>query len=269
MEKETIKIVIDNRELNSHTYSAGLRLFFEPSSVMENFPDNKKNVVVEYSNLDIGDYHFYYNNELVLLIERKTINDLAASIKDGRHREQKSRLETMDKSKIIMLIEGSINKPNDSIKYNRVEPYTIISSIYNTMLRDNFHVLHTSNIEETIFCLFNFVKKLYKTGLDFMKIEDKPTMEENLIATMKLKKKDNITKDTFSISALSCIPGVSNKIASELIGKYSNITNLLAEITTQDNPKDFLTNLTINTETGKTRKLGKVGITIGEFLGCF
>jgi hypothetical protein len=124
-------------------------------------------------------------------------------------------------------------------------------------------------MEETIFCLYNFVKKLYKTGLDFLNINEKPTMEENLIATMKLKKKDNITKDTFSISALSCIPGVSGKIASELIGKYSNITNLLAEITSQDNPKEFLQSLTINTDTGKTRKLGKVGLTIGEFLGCF
>lgn len=269
MEKDTIKIVIDNRELNNSSYTNTLKFFFEPETIMENFPDKKKNIIIEYSNLDIGDYHFYYNNNLVLLVERKTINDLAASIKDGRHREQKSRLETMDKSKIIMLIEGSINKPNDSIKYNRIDPYTIISSIYNTMFRDNFHVLHTSSPEETVFCLFNYVKKLYKTGLDFMKIEDKPTMEENLIATMKLKKKDNITVDTFSISALSCIPGVSSKIATDLIAKYSNITNLLIEITGQDNPKDFLQNLTITTDTGKPRKLGKVGITIGEFLGCF
>ena len=53
----------------------------------------EKNVkYVTFSNLDLGDYLFKYNGEVVAIIERKTIDDMANSIKDGRYREQKSRL---------------------------------------------------------------------------------------------------------------------------------------------------------------------------------
>ena len=47
---------------------------------------------VKYQNLLIGDYIFKHNDELITIIERKTIEDFAASINDGRYREQKERL---------------------------------------------------------------------------------------------------------------------------------------------------------------------------------
>jgi len=46
---------------------------------------------MEVKNLDIGDI-IIYNGSYKLIIERKTINDLVSSIKDGRYREQKMRL---------------------------------------------------------------------------------------------------------------------------------------------------------------------------------
>ncbi len=44
------------------------------------------------------------------MIERKTVDDLMASIKDGRHREQKIRLlkKQKDSVHIYYLIEGSL-----------------------------------------------------------------------------------------------------------------------------------------------------------------
>ena len=45
----------------------------------------------EYENLTLGDIVISVKNELVI-IERKTLKDLAASIKDGRYREQSFRL---------------------------------------------------------------------------------------------------------------------------------------------------------------------------------
>ena len=68
-----IELLIDNRE----------------TKIKEHFK-NKDYVTIE--NLELGDIIFKYNNEIVLIIERKTLSDLAASIKDGRYNEQKKRL---------------------------------------------------------------------------------------------------------------------------------------------------------------------------------
>ena len=43
-------------------------------------------------NLTLGDIVIKYQNNIVLVIERKSVEDLAASIRDGRHKEQKYRL---------------------------------------------------------------------------------------------------------------------------------------------------------------------------------
>ena len=43
-------------------------------------------------NLTLGDIILKYDNNIILLIERKTAADLAASIRDGRHNEHKYRL---------------------------------------------------------------------------------------------------------------------------------------------------------------------------------
>ena len=62
-----------------------------------------------------------YDNELLLIIERKTLSDLASSVKDGRCKQQKIRLlNNFPKHKICYLIEGDLNK-SKMITYRRIE----------------------------------------------------------------------------------------------------------------------------------------------------
>ena len=73
-----------------------------------------------YENLDIGDVHLAYNSTdlnaplIQVILERKTLNDLACSIKDGRYREQKMRLlkyrEDNPHIKILYILEGHYHK---------------------------------------------------------------------------------------------------------------------------------------------------------------
>jgi ERCC4-type nuclease len=74
--------------------------------------------------------------EIIIIIERKTLNDLSASIKDGRYKEQKERLVHSLKSNVrkIMLIEGE--KMSDF----KLPAKTFDSVVVNTMLRDNIHI---------------------------------------------------------------------------------------------------------------------------------
>ena len=52
-----------------------------------------KNITIEKENLPIGDIIIYSDEgEEIAIIERKTLADLAASIRDGRYSEQSYRL---------------------------------------------------------------------------------------------------------------------------------------------------------------------------------
>ena len=66
-----MELIIDNRE-----------------NIKEMFTKNDN---VSFTNLEIGDYIIKYKSSDVLVIERKTIDDYCASIKDGRNREQKKK----------------------------------------------------------------------------------------------------------------------------------------------------------------------------------
>ena len=95
-----MELVIDNRE-----------------NIKNDFDNNES---VRFDNLTVGDYLIKYKDKDVLVIERKTINDYCASIKDGRHREQKKRLLTKyTKNQIIYLVEGNLEFIQS--KYNKVK----------------------------------------------------------------------------------------------------------------------------------------------------
>ena len=82
-----MRIVIDNREPESL-----INIF---STAVE---QRYKNITIETANLTIGDFQIFKTNSPVpdIIIERKSINDLLASIKDGRYNEQSFRLDKYD-----------------------------------------------------------------------------------------------------------------------------------------------------------------------------
>ena len=73
----------------------------------------EKDIKVTITQLNLGDVHLLADDRVLAIVERKTISDLEASIRDGRYREQVSRLkqtcETMnlDRKSVVFLIEGS------------------------------------------------------------------------------------------------------------------------------------------------------------------
>ena len=72
----------------------------------------KKDFTIEKANLEIGDIVFEDDDgQILLIIERKTVDDLLSSIKDGRYTEQSFRLNALEQihnHNIYYLIEGNI-----------------------------------------------------------------------------------------------------------------------------------------------------------------
>jgi len=208
--------------------------------------------------LDIGDISFYKDGVLVMVIERKSVSDLESSIKDGRHREQKARLMAsgLPLGRIIYLIEGVVKK----------NITTLYGAMINTMFRDGLRVFKTVSIAETAI----FIQRLY-TKLDTeseillkddslvqgaMRVEMTPL---EYSATLKVKKKDNLTPLVWYIHQLASIPRVSSRIAGEISKVYPTFPLLMEAYRSQTDDisrEKLLSEIKVKTTTGKTTRIG-------------
>ena len=115
------------------------------------------NFTIKTENLALGDIIICDDDETeLLLIERKSLADLAASIKDGRYSEQSYRLNSysLHNHNIIYLIEGNLNMfgSNYHSNYNRnqrINKKSLQSSMLTLLYYKGFSVLRTMSIEET------------------------------------------------------------------------------------------------------------------------
>jgi len=156
-----------------------------------------QNIEFSKTRLDVGD--FVINS--ILIIERKSVRDLIASIYDGRYKEQKERLKKSSEH-ILYIIEGF---SNESI---------IKSSILSILLRDKISVIQTSDHIETVEILKLLQKKISNDFFNTM---------NNVIQIPKTQSKDVYIKQ------LCCIPGISEKIALNIKNVYPNMKTLLNE----------------------------------------
>ena len=124
-----------------------------------------KDIKIETQSLPIGDIIIFdeENQEMKLVIERKSVNDLLASIKDGRYEEQSYRLNGLNhhNHNIIYLVEGDINKMN-RFKDNKSEKITMYSAIFSLNYYKGFSVIRTFSLEESAIFICNSLIKLSK-----------------------------------------------------------------------------------------------------------
>jgi ERCC4-type nuclease len=233
-----IKLIVDNRE-----------------SIKNEFSDIEN---IEITNLSIGDYQFVLNDELFIIIERKTITDYASSIKDGRLREQKKRLiANKGNAFILYLVEGDLSENNKSFKYNKVEKNTIISSIINIMMRDNINVFHTTNKDETLFFIKSIYRKLAKQGNTFL--NNKTDYNQDLVNNLDCSKNksENLNPKLCFQMMLNCIPTISNKISMRISNKFENLYNFILFMEEIENNKiDTIVNIRMSDD-DKARKISK------------
>jgi len=219
-----IEIIIDNRERN---------LF---KNICERDLDiYKDNINIQNKQLDIGDIQIIIDGNLYIF-ERKTTNDLLASINDGRYREQKARLKASNARSITYIIEGD-NIISSKIKNQNQKKLT--SAYYNTIYRDGINVLFMKDVEETAtFLLLLAVKMIEKpenfTGI----IEEKEYID---VCKIKTEKKMNIDKDNCYLLQLSQIPSISKEIAKKIKEEFPTLMELMMNL--KENGEEILTKI--------------------------
>ena len=243
--------------------------------------------------LPLGDILLSENGSDKLVIERKSVSDLLASIKDGRYEEQSYRLNGIQghaNHNTIYLIEGDVNKINN-MKNQRMTAY---SAMFSLNYYKGFSVFRTFSIDETALFICNTAAKMIRDkdkpayypnkvsnlhdctfdaegGLQVAEGVNANTSEETIhssvkdyINVVKTVKKDNITPDNIAEIMLCQIPGISATTAISIMTKFKTLSNLISSIETDPTCLNDIYN--INSK-GQTRKINKNCIdAIAKFL---
>lgn len=234
---------------------------------------NYPNIQVEVTTLPLGDIILTNNanndnNDLVIL-ERKSVADLAASIKDGRYEEQSYRLNGLDfhNHNIIYLIEGDISKFgsfNDKHIKN-----TLYSAMFSVNYYKGFSLMRSFNLVETATIICNMANKLQKE-LDKGKqgyynsnksvnneniINESTNVDKDYVSVVKKVKKDNITPDNIGEIMLCQIPSISSTTALAVLQKFKTIVELIKQIELCG--ETCLNDIMTTDSNGKGRKISK------------
>lgn len=236
-----MKLLVDNREPRGLKELLSIRL------------EDK----VEFLNLEIGDFQIIDNSKnVVLLVERKSYEDLICSIKDGRYSEQSYRLNEypLDNHKIYYLIEGETT--NFINKSNQTEVKMLFSSIFSLSFLKEFSIIKSNGLLESGEFLIRFFEKI-----ENLKISNNET--KDYTSVIKSSKKSNITKDNINEVMLMQIPGISSTVSNQLMNEYQSIFNLVNKLREDEN---CLNNFKIKTKNSE-RKISKTIISnVKEFL---
>ena len=119
------------------------------------------------ASLPIGDILISDNDvDESIIIERKSLRDLSASIRDGRYEEQSYRLNgsTYHNHNIIYLIEGDMNRPNAFRE--KLDKTTLYSAMVSLHYFKGFSVLRSMSIDESAIIICNMAYKLKKGRME-------------------------------------------------------------------------------------------------------
>lgn len=242
-----------------------------------------KDIQLISENLPLGDIIINDGINDCLIIERKTLTDLGASIKDGRYEEQSYRLNGIShhNHNIIYLIEGDMYRFNTFKE--RIDKQTLYSAMFSINYFKGFSIMRTNTIDETAMICCNMVYKLVgglkagklgyylnkkhdkiqpdskeKDNIDETENNEKETNEEkDYCKVVKKVKKDNITTENIGEIMLCQIPGISSATALAIFKEFKTLADLINSLKENEN---CLNNISTIDTNGKSRKISKTAI---------
>ena len=235
-----------------------------------------EHITLQNENLPLGDIIICADNgDEKLILERKTLQDLAASIRDGRYKEQSFRLNecNIHNHNIMYLIEGNLQHYKPFLFGKApIDKYALLSSFVSMCYYKGFSLYKSNNIDESAEWIIQLAFKIQKEGgngyysknitKDSMNNENKnenenTTTEDNYSSTLKRTKKNNITLNNIGEIMLSQIPSVSSQVAIAIMEKFKTLKNLMEALTSD---KTVLRDIKTVNKSGQARKISKTSI---------
>lgn len=189
--------------------------------------------------LELGDIQILYpERDIRFVFERKTFCDLAASIKDGRYREQKARLLANYSPIQITYILEDINtqlifcpkSPNQ--RFFGLAKSAFESFLLHSRYRDGVHLHCSAGIEETVRYIMELARRIQAHPEIFSATTNTTASTKSYIDTCAIKscKRENITPLVCFQLQLGQIPGISSGIARVVSQHVSSMNDLVGRL---------------------------------------
>ena len=210
-----------------------------------------------------------------IVFERKSLPDLAASIRDGRYKEQSVRLQALPRvhnHNVVYIVEGDFSRYNE--RFSKIGKGALQSAMCSLNYYKGFSVVRTMSLSETHELIQSYANKLAASPAPYGHYhtvtndngngtKDKDA-DADYCSALRVKqvKCENITPQNIGEIMLCSIPGVSNKTASAVMKKYTTLRALI-EALKEAGSGECLADIRLETQ----RKLSKQCIqTIYNFL---
>ena len=183
--------------------------------------------------LDVGDFMIQNEaGEPLLVAERKSLADFAASNADGRYREQRARLMAVRGSgvAVVYILEGHWSASEDQM-YGRTPEKQLKRLVTRLVLRYGMPVISSKDILDTARWTRLLLEQLTDDPTVFVPEGDLATSQvaamSGMTAVLSTAKKGNKTAIGTAHAMLSAIPGLGSKKVDALLTTHS-IADLVA-----------------------------------------
>lgn len=157
-----------------------------------------------------------------LMIERKSMRDLEASILDGRYREQKGRLLSACqefKAQPMYIIEGSLSSAT-----GRLTKKALMKIMNRLIFHYQIAVMQTASIHETAELIQTLVEQWKEDPTSLQRTTETKSMTYGI----HIQKKTNAADPKqFAICCLAQCPGVSVKASEQLVDTFGSFQGVL------------------------------------------
>ncbi|EGI58589.1 PREDICTED: crossover junction endonuclease MUS81 [Acromyrmex echinatior] len=226
------------------------------------------NVLFEVRRLKIGDFAWIArcrktNDELIMpyIIERKRMDDLSASIVDGRFHEQKFRLKQSGIENLMYIVENIDKNSRYSVPLS-----SLLQASVNCLIQDGFTVKYTRNHKDSMLhlsCITKILIKLYKDKRLVGCKKEYLTQTDNVGSAVRLMEFKEFNKASskqriFKVSEMFIrqllqLKGMSIDKAMAIVERYASPQIL---ITALENSVKNGEQLLANIQVDKKRRLG-------------
>lgn len=157
-----------------------------------------------------------------VIIERKSIRDLEASILDGRYREQRGRILSYcqeNKTQPMYILEGSLNSTT-----GRLQKKAIMKFINRLIFHYQIPVMQTASVQETAELIHALVEQWIENPQNLQRTTELVKVTDGIHVQKKANAGDH---RQFAISCLAQCPGVSVKMAEALIDTFGSLKGVI------------------------------------------